>query len=422
MTLYENKVKYSGYENNLCFLMRKVNALEMAVPGSQDFSYLQDDVEDPGETEFEEGGDGGYWSGSAEIPAGTHLVATSGASAGALWKTGAVTVDTPFDTTFKIDQYGNLSSVQRHHSALSFVIQNDSQNPTLNVGADNGYGGGGVTKCIALEFDDTIDAAMHDPGNSHMTLMTNGDGIATADHDVAQIDTLNLGTAWNRIFPSGAPLGEFTCRIQYDGVDQWTINVSRIAQNPPDVTGPPMDTKHYSATYTLDIANTISLNSGKAYVGIMGAVSAGGSTSRWIAFHWSWASNAGLPQSEFFAYPTVDISDAISLGTPDGGIAIPDLDALAPAPDGNAALVCSKQITDIRDAIEALAANYTNVVTGNPFDWDDESTDNLYYVAMVGEGEYDWQRPTLTVGDPTYAEDIEELWYCIAKLDESEPI
>lgn len=125
-------------------------------------------------------------------------------------------------------------------------------------------------------------------------------------------------------------------------------------------------------------------------------------------------------QTEFYRYTAVPQS----LGTPDGGVSVPGLEALVGyrhAP---------RIYKDMRDAIERLAWSgaFRNVITGNKFNWTNASADNLYYVAMgdrtdfgaTGGAKYDWTR-TRSVMNADLPRDIDlgEIDRCIQVLEAS---
>lgn len=118
-------------------------------------------------------------------------------------------------------------------------------------------------------------------------------------------------------------------------------------------------------------------------------------------------------QTTFFKYPTSDLLDKVSLGTPDEGVSIPALTALE--------LVTQRgnELTDMHDAIEALLVNWKNAVTGNAFNWTNLSEDNLYNVA-VELGVYGWKE-TGGRGVLTREDYIDEVDLCLAKLEASVP-
>jgi hypothetical protein len=141
----------------------------------------------------------------------------------------------------------------------------------------------------------------------------------------------------------------------------------------------------------------------------------------------------GIPSTEFFAYQNGAAPE--SLGAPDGGVAVPALQALAKAPASGAAFadgadfLPENDYIQMRAAIEALAPFYENSVTGNPFNWTNGSADNLYFVAMgdrtkygaTGGAKYDWTHDLATLrGQVPYDIDIGEIEECIAKLEASD--
>jgi len=128
-------------------------------------------------------------------------------------------------------------------------------------------------------------------------------------------------------------------------------------------------------------------------------------------------------EAPFYAYTT---TTKTSLGTPDGGVSVPALQALCQS--DKAADICPDHIEDMRDAIETLAPYYINAATGNPFNWTASSADNLYYVAMgdrteygaTGGAAYDWTRTKAAmIGSPPYDIDIGEVRECIDVLQAS---
>ncbi len=122
-------------------------------------------------------------------------------------------------------------------------------------------------------------------------------------------------------------------------------------------------------------------------------------------------------QSTFYKYPNTVLADRVSLGTPDGGVAIPALSAIA----GTA--VASNYITDMRTAVEAIALCFTDVDgVGNPaYNWTDLDSSNLYNV-VFGGSDYDWERAAVDMADTlTYDVDINEIDQLVEQLENSDP-
>jgi hypothetical protein len=124
-----------------------------------------------------------------------------------------------------------------------------------------------------------------------------------------------------------------------------------------------------------------------------------------------------------------------SLGAPNGGVSVPADNALCTAFSGQGADLVWAHIYDMRHAIEImLFANnsdrhFKNPATGNPYNWQYDDPDNLWYVAMgdrtkygaTGGALYTWTRVYDWGGAPTdatvYDIDIGEIYECVATLE-----
>lgn len=122
-----------------------------------------------------------------------------------------------------------------------------------------------------------------------------------------------------------------------------------------------------------------------------------------------------ISQTEWFRYPTTAIGEKVSLGTPDGGVSVPALDAI------EFDIIRPDYTEDMHVAIEAMLVHWKNAVTGNAFDFDNLSSDNLYHVA-VEPGAYNWRIPGLVTdqGARITEEWIDEIDSSLTKLEESE--
>lgn len=133
--------------------------------------------------------------------------------------------------------------------------------------------------------------------------------------------------------------------------------------------------------------------------------------------HWGKQGTGGtlIGGSTFYRYPTMNVGDKESAGTPDGGVSVPAYSFY----DGN--IIRSNEINDARDALEAVALEYTNVVTGNDFTWSDSNEDNLYHVA-VKPNQYNWDRPLPNdlKGEVIRIDELNELDACITVLESSD--
>lgn len=116
---------------------------------------------------------------------------------------------------------------------------------------------------------------------------------------------------------------------------------------------------------------------------------------------------------------------AVSLGTPDGGVLIPNDESMT----ASGVLLASKTITEMRNAIQALAVYHRDPATNVFWNWADEDDDNLYYNAMGDrtkyggvEAQYDW-----TIGGPALVGTVPcditpgEIHECLVLLESSIP-
>jgi len=121
-----------------------------------------------------------------------------------------------------------------------------------------------------------------------------------------------------------------------------------------------------------------------------------------------------LEQTEFFAYTD---TGPVSLGAPDGGVSIPEDDAIMEA-NGN---VDCNMILDMRTAIETIiAAGQT------PYNWTPSDQYNLYRVAMGNRSKYggtseayDWTRTGEQMASAFSLADIDigEIYECVITLE-----
>jgi len=120
-----------------------------------------------------------------------------------------------------------------------------------------------------------------------------------------------------------------------------------------------------------------------------------------------------------------------SLGTPDGGVNVPAINAIYQGISGSESQrvrVPGTYILQCRVAIERIVAlgAIENPKTGNPYTRDDgDITDNVHYIAMnalmrdyglAGETLYSWARPIQTDFVDYYDVDIGELWRVVEVL------
>lgn len=139
----------------------------------------------------------------------------------------------------------------------------------------------------------------------------------------------------------------------------------------------------------------------------------------------------GVSQTTFYAYRLpgqAPEGDRIrALGSPDGGVDIPSLNAMADAgfPEwrntgytGGDARVW-QVVLDLRAAILRIVQTgfYKNPQTNQPYDWTDLSPNNLYHMTYSG---WTFERDTNeAIGTPHYDIDMEEIDACLSVLEAS---
>lgn len=132
-------------------------------------------------------------------------------------------------------------------------------------------------------------------------------------------------------------------------------------------------------------------------------------------------------QTEWFHKNQAGLS--ITMGTPDGGVNIPPLDAIRIGdPNEDLKTNPAYYLQQLRSALERIVRNGTiqNPKTGAPFNFNaGDSTNNVYYVAMhsqerdyglAGQTLYTWTRPIADNETKFYDVDIGELWRVIETL------
>lgn len=114
----------------------------------------------------------------------------------------------------------------------------------------------------------------------------------------------------------------------------------------------------------------------------------------------------------------------VSLGTPDGGVSVPALDAY----EGAGVRIDVGVLLACRNAIESLAAKFRKQGSCNQMNWTDAHADNLYKLAVdrtlygcIGATGYDWVQGAADIADlvntPLYDIQIGEIHECIKYLE-----
>ncbi len=187
---------------------------------------------------------------------------------GAAWHTSKQLVSLGFTTTFDFQTTGNGSD------GFAFVIQNDA------VDAMGGGGGGlgykNIPNSLALEFDTFQNS--FDPNNNHVSVQT-------------------LGTAANSNDTANS-LGQVTPSFD---INDGNVHQVKVVYQPGTLDVFLDDLSDPAFSVPVDLATTLSLDSGTAWLGFTGA--SGGTAQQQAILNWTYRPLAN-PQS------TIDIDDA----------------------------------------------------------------------------------------------------------------
>jgi hypothetical protein len=185
---------------------------------------------------------------------------------------------------------------------LAFVIQNESVG-ALGLPSSAGYVG--ITNSIAVEFDMFLNLALGDTSARHIAVMTRGSLPNSQDHLVAELG--NVDTVID--FADGL---SHTARVEYIGGAPGTLNVYLNDLIIPALSIP------------LDLASTISLNSGSAWVGITAGT--GGLFSNHDLTSWEFAVMAAPNSPPSITPQLFDVDEESSFGTSVGIVSATDPD------------------------------------------------------------------------------------------------
>ena len=115
------------------------------------------------------------------------------------------------------------SCARRGGDGLAFVVQNYGAQSLGGGGGGLGYGG--IPNAVAVEFDTWFDAALRDPYENHLAVLTRGKGELRSEHGSHLGVTLNI--------PDLADGERHNVRVEYDPVFQ-----PEVAANPNFQAGP----------------------------------------------------------------------------------------------------------------------------------------------------------------------------------------
>jgi hypothetical protein len=378
------------YGKHITELMRDINAIENVAGSGGDLTTVFD------VTDFAAAiGNFTLLSSAQQLVNSVRLTPQTQNTKGGLWYKNRVRVKEGFRSTFTF-RMNELYGIGA--DGISFIVQN-KQAAICN--GDGGDLGAYFDNRLAVEFDTFYNSHLSDPtfgGYNHVGAFITPSGV---DQRVNHTNALMTQNILSPTFT--ATLGAaITAIVEYDGT-QLTLTFSGGSVPVPQ-------------PVTVDIGGTLTLENGAyAYVGINAACGTAASChqAHWIDT-WKFEQASPVEQTEWLAYKRDGTME--SLGTPDGGVSVPLLDALDLGQKN--AQIEPQHLVDMRDAIETLAEYYG-------YDWTPSSTGNLYYNAMgdrtaygaSGGARYDWTRSREEMlYTPTYDIDIGEIYECVRVL------
>lgn len=176
------------------------------------------------------------------------LTAADTSQSGAIWYTNKQFIEQGFETIFQF-QFTNQGPSVYGADGITFILQNLSD--TAIGGGGGGIGYEGLPNSIAIEFDTYNNALDGDPNDNHISIHTNGQSPNS------QLEVYSIGATTS--IPNMKDGNVHTVKIQYSG-NQIAVYLD--------------DLNNSVLTTSLDIASTIALDSGRAYVGFTGATGA----------------------------------------------------------------------------------------------------------------------------------------------------
>ena len=167
--------------------------------------------------------------------------------AGAAWYNTKQLVQEGFESTF---QFQITELVDGGADGLAFVIQNSSLSALGSTGGNIGYSN--ISNSLAIEFDTWQNAQIGngDPNNNHISVQTRGTLANSSDH----IYSLGFTT-----IPS---------------LSNQQIHTAKIAYTPGSLSIFLDDLLNPALTVSVDLANTLNLDNGKAWLGFTAATGA----------------------------------------------------------------------------------------------------------------------------------------------------
>ncbi len=202
--------------------------------------------------------------GSASTTADNRLRLTPaiGGQSGAAWYTAEKQfAGAAFETTFQFRLDENFDS-PGGSDGFVFLIQNTS--PTYLSGGGGTLGYDGLTNSLAVEFDTFQNSEVTDPSPSHISVHTNGTGAN------GWSETLSIGSY------NTAPVL----------LDDAAVHTAKIAYTPGSMSIYLDDLTTPKLTVAVDLAESLALDAGKAWVGFTAAT--GGGYQNHDILNWSY--------------------------------------------------------------------------------------------------------------------------------------
>ena len=236
---------------------------------------------------------------TAQCGGALRLTPSFARKSGAAWYPRVMNVREGFDTTFKFrisnpsmvcqtmdDVYTNCRS--RGADGFAFVIQNFDSLALGKAGMEMGYGG--IMNSLAVEFDTFYNAEFYDPFENHVSVNSRGFryrnsgnhtyefGSTTAVPDLSDgehfarirytptFDEDLLFSADNAFIPDAPHVVEFLENADWKngGQGDWSTGMGSLAVYVDDLKAPIL-------TVPMNLADTLELQSGRAYVGFTAA-------------------------------------------------------------------------------------------------------------------------------------------------------
>lgn len=211
------------------------------------------------------------------------LTPASSGQRGAIWYTTKQYVQIGFETVFQFQFTGQGGISPAGADGIAFVIQNVSET-TIGPSTGGSLAYAGITNSVAVEFDTWPNGEFGDPNGNHISVQTRGLTANSSHHNYS------LGAVTT--IPNLKNQSVYTAKILYSG-GQLKVYLN-------DLNNPVL-------TVNINLATTLNLDNGKAYVGFTSAT--GNSYENHFLLNWTFELKPSLNieisapytnQSEFY--------------------------------------------------------------------------------------------------------------------------